>query len=306
MRDPPSLYVGETSRSLAERAGEHWDSAKGGNCENHMLDHEARAHKNGGEGGPQFRFLVVKKCKTALERQVREAIRIHLRGNVLNKKGHYNRCKLTRLVVDTDWEEKVRAEAWSEQGPPEQGEVEEQMREGTKHKRAIKGGQRKRRKYDSGEEDKGWVWGAPLSEEEKAKQKFMRDRNNPLPVPKKMKQTTLVPVKFERLNTQVKYPESQKVTGVSVGGVKYTHSTKPAPKVRNVLKRKKSEPTFKGKLKTGFKNRTDKEMENFQQYLKPKPEPKILTIREMLRIKSNTQTSHPVRDKGVASESPTM
>ena len=70
---------------------------------------------------------MVKKCKSALERQVREAIRIHLRGNVLNKKGHYNRCKLTRLVVDRDWDEKVWKEAWSEQGPPEETLHEEEM-----------------------------------------------------------------------------------------------------------------------------------------------------------------------------------
>ena len=35
---------------------------------------------------------------------MREAIRIWMRGTVLNKKGMYNRCKLTRLVVDNDWE----------------------------------------------------------------------------------------------------------------------------------------------------------------------------------------------------------
>ena len=44
---------------------------------------------------------MVKRCKTALERQVREAVRIELKGNVLNKKGIFNRCKLTRMVIDT-------------------------------------------------------------------------------------------------------------------------------------------------------------------------------------------------------------
>ena len=50
----------------------------------------------------QFRFRVVKRCKTALERQVREAVRIERRGNVQNKKGMFNRCKLTRMVVDKE------------------------------------------------------------------------------------------------------------------------------------------------------------------------------------------------------------
>ena len=38
--------------------------------------------------------------------------RIDMRGNVLNRKGMYNRCKLTRLVVDPDREKKVWEEAW--------------------------------------------------------------------------------------------------------------------------------------------------------------------------------------------------
>ena len=32
---------------------------------------------------------------------------------VLNKKGMYNRCKLTRLVVDSEWEERMWKESWA-------------------------------------------------------------------------------------------------------------------------------------------------------------------------------------------------
>ena len=32
---------------------------------------------------------------------------------MLNKKGMYNRCKLTRMVVDQEWENKVWKEAWT-------------------------------------------------------------------------------------------------------------------------------------------------------------------------------------------------
>ena len=39
-------------------------------------------------------------------RQVREAVRIQMRWVVLNKKGTYNRCKLTKMVVDEEWERK--------------------------------------------------------------------------------------------------------------------------------------------------------------------------------------------------------
>ena len=44
----------------------------GGKEESHMLEHQAAAHRE--EQAPQFRFRVVKRCKAALERQVREAV----------------------------------------------------------------------------------------------------------------------------------------------------------------------------------------------------------------------------------------
>ena len=41
-----------------------------------------------------------------------------MRGLVLNKKGTYNRCKLIRLVVDTEWEEQVWRESWKPREEP--------------------------------------------------------------------------------------------------------------------------------------------------------------------------------------------
>ena len=71
-RDTPSLYVGETSRSLKERAGEHWADAGGWKEESHMVEHQMLAHRE--EDNPDFRFKVVKKCGSSLDRQVREAV----------------------------------------------------------------------------------------------------------------------------------------------------------------------------------------------------------------------------------------
>ena len=64
-RDTPSLYVGETARSVAERASEHWRDAESGKEESHMVEHQETSHR--GEGTPQFTFKVVKGCKTSLE-----------------------------------------------------------------------------------------------------------------------------------------------------------------------------------------------------------------------------------------------
>ena len=40
------------------------------------------------------------------------AVRINMRGVVLNSAGVYNRCKLTRLVIDSDWDKKVWNDSW--------------------------------------------------------------------------------------------------------------------------------------------------------------------------------------------------
>jgi hypothetical protein len=130
-KDNASLYVGESARSLHERAGEHWRDADMRKEESHMIEHEEGVHR--GEDGPEFRFKVIKKCKTSLERQVREAVRIQLRGNVLNKKGTYNRCKLTRMVVDEEWDKKVWEEAWEPR--PEKEEIGETLLAQSKSKR---------------------------------------------------------------------------------------------------------------------------------------------------------------------------
>ena len=57
----------------------------------------------------------MRSFKTPLERQVAEAVRIQLRGSTLNSIGVYNRCKLTRLVVDTNWDKKVFNQNWKKE-----------------------------------------------------------------------------------------------------------------------------------------------------------------------------------------------
>ena len=83
----PSVYVGETARSVQERAKEHWEGFKNKKEDNHILKHWVLHHNSTGE--PNFIMKVVKFHRTALSRQ--EAIRIQKRGMVLNSKGEYNR-----------------------------------------------------------------------------------------------------------------------------------------------------------------------------------------------------------------------
>ena len=63
-----------------------------------MIKHWRTVHSEE-EGNPQFRFQVVKYCRSALERQVGEATRITLRGSCLNSKAGYNRSGVTRLTL---------------------------------------------------------------------------------------------------------------------------------------------------------------------------------------------------------------
>ena len=96
-RDEPSIYVGESARSLSERAMNHHKDLATKLDESHMLKHWQNSH--GGIGEPEFRFQVVKYCRTALERQVGEATRIALRGSTLNSKAGYNRSGVARLSL---------------------------------------------------------------------------------------------------------------------------------------------------------------------------------------------------------------
>ena len=74
---PPSLYVGESSRSIQERAVEHWSAARRGDQKSHMVRHQDKEHP--GED-PKFIFKVVSYHRTALSRQIKEAVRIRRRG----------------------------------------------------------------------------------------------------------------------------------------------------------------------------------------------------------------------------------
>ena len=76
----PSIYVGETARSIKERAKEHWDSYKNRETDSHILKHWTNHHDC--EGEPEFVMKVVQFQRTALSRQVGESIRIQKRGAI--------------------------------------------------------------------------------------------------------------------------------------------------------------------------------------------------------------------------------
>ena len=151
----PSIYVGETSRTVQERAVEHWSAARGSNNQkketSHMRTHMEQVH---GGGEPMFIMRVVEFHRTALSRQAGEAVRIMRRGgagSVLNSRGEFNRCYIPRLRVEEPskveelekWEEQElekTMELLREEDKQWEGRMRGRRHEGTKSSSTAHGG----------------------------------------------------------------------------------------------------------------------------------------------------------------------
>ena len=94
-----SKYVGETNRSAAERCREVLNDLKEQREDSHMYKHMTNEHP---DTPVTFTMKVIKKHKSALERQVHESVLIEMKqeeGNILNSKSGYNRCLIPRLSI---------------------------------------------------------------------------------------------------------------------------------------------------------------------------------------------------------------
>ena len=107
-QDVPSIYVGESSRSIFERGVEHWKDWEGRKGTSHILKHQEEAHSLNED--PKFTMRVVRSYRSALARQVGEAVRIRRRGGegrILNSKAEYSRCVIPRLTLERIDEEEL-------------------------------------------------------------------------------------------------------------------------------------------------------------------------------------------------------
>ena len=96
------IYVGESARSIYERAAEHRQDANDRSEDSHMVKHWRISHPEL-PTHPKFSIQVIGSYRDALSRQVGEAVRIDLRGeDVLNSKAEFNRCRLPRLTINRD------------------------------------------------------------------------------------------------------------------------------------------------------------------------------------------------------------
>ena len=108
-----STYYGESARTAFERGQEHFTDFLSREEDSHMWKHQTTEHGDLKE--VKFRMKVLKSHRSALQRQIHEAVLIELNSheNLLNSKGEYNRCKLPRLKVmfgDTEIKEHKNTE----------------------------------------------------------------------------------------------------------------------------------------------------------------------------------------------------
>ena len=107
-KDGKGVYVGESSRSIYERAKEHTADRVGFQEDSHQIKHWLSSHEEL-LASPEFKFRIVSTFQDPLSRQLSEAVRIDRRGSqILNSKFEYSRCRVPRLRIDKEgWMEKV-------------------------------------------------------------------------------------------------------------------------------------------------------------------------------------------------------
>ena len=98
-----TILLEKVSTYTCERFREHNKDYQGNSDNSHMAKHVSLVHGSD-DCMPVFDIRVVKFCKTAIERQVLEAVRIAYRASepgvvIMNSKSEFNRCTLPRIVM---------------------------------------------------------------------------------------------------------------------------------------------------------------------------------------------------------------
>ena len=85
---PRFRYIGETSRSVFERGGEHKKDLKYRRPKSHMLRHCVEIHPDKEPEEVDFKMKILSTHKTPFERQIREAVMIdhYSKDHLLNSK----------------------------------------------------------------------------------------------------------------------------------------------------------------------------------------------------------------------------
>ena len=96
-------YIGESARTLRQRAGEHWDKVRQWGVNSFIIRHWMMHHGTSIEPS-RFRFKVIKSFSEPMGRQILEALLILEKGT-LNLKLEFGANHLCRLqAAKSDWE----------------------------------------------------------------------------------------------------------------------------------------------------------------------------------------------------------
>ena len=136
-RPPPpreGIYIGESSRSIHERALEHVRDARTFSVKSHIVKYWMSSHPTL-PTPPEMEFTVTRRFKDCLSRQMSKALRINNSTDVLlNSKGEYGNNSVIRLVVQEDaW---VRRER--DRLEEEQAELTKRQVDQFKHQKMMK------------------------------------------------------------------------------------------------------------------------------------------------------------------------
>ena len=105
-------YIGESWRTAYERGIEHQEDLKNLRVNSHILKHILEVHPGLKLDEVKFGMRIKQQFRSALERQVSEAVEIHQaqrKGYVLlNSKSEYTRCSVPRLKVESNSEQLER------------------------------------------------------------------------------------------------------------------------------------------------------------------------------------------------------
>ena len=111
-------YIGETCRSVWERATEHLADLKNLSPASHLLKHILDKHEGQSIEDIKFGIRVVKYTRAAFERQILESVKIQQERqhhHLLNARAKYNCCSLPRLSSKIGEQDYKRWEKESEE-----------------------------------------------------------------------------------------------------------------------------------------------------------------------------------------------
>ena len=94
-------YIGESARTMYDRGNEHLNDLLTENKGKPLWEHVKEEHE-GEVRTSSFKMKLIKKNKSALQRQIREALEIEGSGAevVLNMKGEWNGSRIPRIRVE--------------------------------------------------------------------------------------------------------------------------------------------------------------------------------------------------------------